>query len=327
MTILHELFPRLRDSLPRIQLGTAPTPLRPLPGLTDGPAEVWLKDEGAFGDGGWGGNKVRKLEWLIPEAKRRGKSKILTVGGIGTNWGLACTLYGRDHGIETILALVDQPVDDHVREQMERLKESGAEIHFTHTKARTVAEVIWLMARHRPYFLPAGGSNAVGAVAYVEVALELAEQVRASEIEEPSHVVCAVGSGGTAAGLMLGLELAGLSTKVLAVVVNDSLRLDRKALTGLARKCADLLRERGAELPVLNLGDNLIVVEDQLGTGYGHPTEAAKQAHDLAAEKAGLDLDPVYTAKAMAGLLAFDGETPTTGPVVFIDTNGPRQLQ
>lgn len=312
------------DSLPSIRLGTAPTPLRPLPGLTDGSAEIWLKDEGAFGDGGWGGNKVRKLEWLIPEAKRRGKSKILTVGGIGTNWGLACTLYGQEHGIETILALVDQPIDDHVRDQMKRLKNSGAEIHFTHTKARTVAEVVWLMARHRPYYLPAGGSNAVGTVAYVEVALELAEQVRTGGIEEPSHVVCAVGSGGTAAGLMLGLELAGLGTKVMAVVVNDSLRLDRTALTGLARKCENLLRERGADLPELNLGDNLIVVENQLGPGYGHPTEAARRAHDRAAEKAALDLDPVYTAKAMAGLLAFAAERTPIGPVVFIDTDGPR---
>ncbi|MBK5233195.1 MAG: pyridoxal-phosphate dependent enzyme [Thermoleophilia bacterium] len=324
MTRLHELFPKLEDSLPWIPLGAAPTPLRPLPGLTDGPAEVWLKDESGFGDGGWGGNKVRKLEWLIPEAKRRGKSTILTVGGIGTNWGLACTLYGMEHKLNTVLALVDQPVDDHVREQMERLKRSGAQIHFTHTKARTVAEVIWLMARHRPYFLPAGGSNAVGTVGYVEVALELAEQVKAGEMDEPSHVVTAVGSGGTAAGLLLGLKLAGLDTKVVAVVVNDTLRLDAKALTGLARKCQRLLRKRGAELPELHLGDNLIVIDDQLGPGYGHPTEAAGRAHDLAADRAGLELDPVYTAKAMAGLINLDDGRLGVGPVVFVNTDGPR---
>ena len=320
MTRLYDLF-QLQDSLPGIRLGAAPTPLRPLPGLTDGPAEVWLKDESGFGDGGWGGNKVRKLEWLIPEAKRRGKTTLLTVGGIGTNWGLACCLYGQEHGLKTILALVDQPVDGHVREQMKRLEESGAEIHYTHTKARTVPEVVWLMARHRPYFLPAGGSNAVGTVGYVEVALELAEQVKSGEIAEPSHVVCAVGSGGTAAGLMLGLELAGLDTKVLGVVVNDKLRLDEKSLTGFARKCERLLRKRGADLPDLTL-DNLIV-EDQTGPGgYGSPTEAAAEARALAADRAGLDLDPVYTAKAMAGLLARSGSL--GGPVVFVDTNGPR---
>ncbi|MGK2956510.1 MAG: 1-aminocyclopropane-1-carboxylate deaminase/D-cysteine desulfhydrase [Solirubrobacterales bacterium] len=324
MTRLYDFFPQLQDSLPSIRLGAAPTPLRPLPGLTDGPAEIWLKDESTFGNGGWGGNKVRKLEWLIPEAKRRGKSTILTVGGIGTNWGLACTLYGREHGLNTVLALIDQPVDDHVREQMMRLKSSGAEIHFTHTKARTVAEVIWQMARHRPYYLPAGGSNAIGTVGYVEVALELARQIKQGEIKEPSCIVTAVGSGGTAAGLTLGLALAGLRTKVVAVVVNDTLRLDRTTLIGLAGKCESLLRKRGANLPKMDLSETLIVVEDQLGPGYGHPTKAARRAQDLSAERAGLDLDPVYTAKAMAGLFAMDEDLPGPGPIVFINTNGPR---
>ena len=209
MTCIHELFPEVSETLPSIRLGTVPTPLRRLPGLSDGPAEVWLKDESVFGDGGWGGNKVRKLEWLIPEAKRRGRSTFLTVGGLGTNWGLACTLYGEEHGLRTILALVDQPVDEHVEAQLERLKASGAEIHFTHTKARTIATVPWLMLRHRPYFLPAGGSSPVGALGAVEIALEIANQVEHGVMPEPSQVVTAVGSGGTAAGLLLGFRLAG----------------------------------------------------------------------------------------------------------------------
>lgn len=321
---LHELFPPCKDSLPSIRLGSAPTPLRPLPGLGNGPARVWLKDESAFGDGGWGGNKVRKLEWLIPEAERRGRSTLLTVGGLGTNWGLACALYGREHGLKTVLALIDQPVDEHVQAQVERLRASGAEIHFTHTKARTILAAPWLMLRHRPYYLPAGGSSAVGTLGAVEVALELASQVQAGEIEQPSHVVTAVGSGGTAAGLLLGLRLAGLDTKVLAVVVNDTLRLDSKALVGLARKCERLLGSRGAQLPGPGVdGKNLIVVEDQLGSGYGHSTEAAERAAELASDS-GLDLDPVYTAKAMAGLLEMNDGRLGDGPVVFLDTNGPR---
>lgn len=325
MSRLHELYPELKETLPSVRLGTTPTPLRPLPDLGDGPAEIWLKDEGAFGDGGWGGNKVRKLEWLIPEAKRRGRSTLLTVGGLGTNWGLACALYGREHGLKTVLALVDQPVDDHVRAQLKRLEKSGAEIHFTHTKARTIAIAPWLMARYRPYYLPAGGSSPVGALGAVEIALELAAQVERGEMPEPTHVVTAVGSGGTAAGLLLGLRLAGLDTKVLAVVVNDTLRLDSTALVRLAKKSEGLLSKRGAALPSFDLGDGrLIVVNDQLGSGYGHPTEQAGRAHDLAADLAGLDLDPVYTAKAMAGLIGLNDGRLGSGPVVFIDTNGPR---
>jgi D-cysteine desulfhydrase len=325
MSRLHQLHPELKESLPSIRLGSTPTPLTQLPELSDGPARIWLKDEGAFGDGGWGGNKVRKLEWLIPEAKRRGRSTLLTVGGLGTNWGLACALYGREHGLKTVLALIDQPVDQHVRDQLERLKASGAEIHFTRTKARTIALAPWLMLRNRPYYLPAGGSSPVGALGAVEIALELADQVKKGEMPEPSHVVTAVGSGGTASGLLLGLALAGLDTKVLAVVVNDTLPLDARALTKLSRKSERLLRDRGARLPDLELGgDRLVVIEDQIGPGYGHPTAGAADAARVSAELAGLSLDPVYTAKAMAGLIELNDGRLGSGPVVFIDTNGPR---
>lgn len=325
MPALYERFPELSESLPSIRLGAAPSPLRRLSRLSDGPAEIWLKDEGSYGDGGWGGNKVRKLEWLIPEAKRRGRSTFLTVGGLGTNWGLACALYGREHGLKTVLALIDQPVDEHVTSQLRRLERSGAEIHFTRTKARTIATVPWLMLRHRPYFLPAGGSSPLGSLGAVETALELAGQVGRGEIPEPSFVATAVGSGGTAAGLMLGLRLAGLDTKVLAVVVNDTLKLDSSALIKLARRSERLLRKRGARIGDLRLdGDNLSVIEDQLGAGYGHGTEAAGAAAELAAHRANLKLDPVYTAKTMAGVLELNDGRLGEGPVVFLDTNGPR---
>ncbi|MEV6215334.1 pyridoxal-phosphate dependent enzyme [Nocardia sp. NPDC051833] len=328
--LLHQRFGELRDTLPHLRLGTGPTPLRPLPELAVGRAQLWLADDGEFGEGGWGGNKIRKLEWLLPDARRRGRRTILTVGGLGTNWGLATALYAREHGLRTALALVDQPIDDHVRAQLARLERSGATLHFTHTKARTIAAVPYLLARHSsggkpPYLLPAGGSSTVGVLGYVEAALELADQVAAGVVPEPTHIVTAIGSGGTAAGLLLGLELAGLSTRVVGVVVNDQLRLDAKTLLRSARRTAALLRARGARLPELTLSaDRLILVEDQLGAGYGHPTAQGARAEALAAE-AGLHLEPVYTAKAMAATLALDADGALgDGVVVFLNTNGPR---
>lgn len=322
---LHELFPELRETLPALSLGSSPSPLRPLAGVRAGGEGVWVKDDGAYGDGGWGGNKVRKLEWLIPEAGRLGRETVVTVGGLGTNWGLACALYGRKYGLQTVLALVEQPRDGHVEEQLGRLRASGAELHFTGSTARTVLTMPWLLARHRrSWFLPAGGSSPVGAIGAVETALELAAQVERGEMDAPSRIVTAVGSGGTAAGLVLGLQLAGLDTEVVAVVVNDKLTLDSKALLRMARKSARLLRERGAKLPEMDFdGGNLEVVEDQLGEGYGHRTEAAKKAARAISQDR-LQLDPVYTAKAMAGLLALGGEDLAEGPVVFLNTNGPR---
>jgi D-cysteine desulfhydrase len=228
-----------------------------------------------------------------------------------------------------VLALIDQPREEHVEAQLERLEASGAEIHFTHSKARTVLTVPWLIARHRAWFLPAGGSTPIGALGAVEIALEIAAQVESGELPEPSYVVTAVGSGGTAAGLVLGLALAGLDTKVLAVVVNDTLRLDQPNLLKLARRSAQLLEDRGADLkghgydPVSLVSPDHITVIDRTGPGYGHPTPEAETARQAAASD-DLDLDPVYTAKAMAGLIEMNDGRLGDGPVLFLHTDGPR---
>ncbi len=329
--LLHDRYPELRETLPHIALSARPTPVRVLPGLSTGTAPVWLKDDSAFGDGGWGGNKVRKLEWLLPDARRRKRHTILTVGGLGTNWGLATALYGREHGLRTVLALLDQPVDDHVRAQLQRLEHSGAKLHFTHTKPRTMATVPWLLARYSrgrrpPYLLPVGGSSPVGTLGYVEAAFELAAQVESDALPEPSHVVMAVGSGGTAAGLTLGLRLAGLRTRVVGVVVNDRLKLDAPALSRLARRTQRVLRHRGARLPAHDVQDtDLHTVCDWLGAGYGEATPAAQRARQLAAEHEGLELEPVYTAKAMAALLDLNAAGRFgAGPVLFLHTDGRR---
>ncbi len=305
-------------------LSERPTPVRELSALG-----IWVKEDGAFGAGGWGGNKVRKLEWLIPDARRRRRRAILTFGGLGTNWGLATALYAREYGLETALALLDQPIDDHVRAQLARLEASGARIYRTHTKARTAAMLPWLLARNArggrpPYLLPAGGSSPVGALGYVEAALEIAAQVEDGSMPEPAHVVVPVGTGGTAAGLALGFQLAGLPTRVVGVVVNDQLRLEPPVLVRLARRTAVLLERRGARLGQLQFEPAMLdLTRDQIGAGYGHPTEPARRAAALAAEER-LSLDPVYTAKAMAGLLALREEGRLDGPVLFVHTDGPR---
>lgn len=325
---LHERFPEVRDTLGYAHLGNGPTPVRRLPHLIASGPPVWLKDDGAYGTGGWGGNKVRKLEWLLPEVKRRHRSKILTFGGLGTNWGLAATLYARELDIQTVLALIDQPVDDHVEAQLQRLRASGARIYLTRSKARTVAAAPYLYLRHlRPYVLPAGGSSPLGVLGYVEASFEIAAQVQAGAMPAPSSVVTAVGSGGTVAGLHLGLALAGLAdTQVVGIVVNDTLRLDHRAITALADRAARLLARRGAKLPPTPpRPDRLTLLRDWLGTGYGHPTSQGAHAQQLARDTEQLDLDTVYTAKAMAALLdlAAGGRLPD-GPALYLHTHGPR---
>lgn len=310
----------LAPGLPHLELGTAPTPVRRLE--LGHRTEVWVKDEGGFGAGAWGGNKVRKLEWLIPAAHERGARTILTVGGIGTHWGLACALYGAEHGLRVVLGLVDQPLDDHVREQLVRLSDSGALVHRYRSPARLKAAAPWLFARYRPWYLPPGGSHPIGTLAYVDVALEIADQVAAGLLPAPGSVVVPVGSGGTYAGLVLGLRLAGLPTRVIGVVVNDLTRLDATTTTRLADRTAGLLEAQGLTAPGVRRAE-VDLRRDWLGGGYGVPLPAAEPELARAAE-AGLAVEPVYSGKALAALRALDEAGSLAGPVLWLATHGPR---
>ena len=161
---------------------------------------------------------------------------------------------------------------------------------------------------------------------YVEASLELAEQVAAGALPEPSHVVVAVGSGGSAAGLALGLRLAGMRTRVVGVPVTRDLRVDPGSLARLAGRAETLLRRRGAELPPAGASaGEPTVLDGWIGAGYGHATPEGEAATVAAREGDGLVLDPVYTAKAVAALRAENsagrfGE----GPVLYLHTDGPR---
>ncbi len=313
-------------------MGNGPTPVRRLVELerqAPGAGAIWLKDDGVYG-GAWGGNKARKLEWILPDVRRKGRSAIFTMGGLATNHGLATALYASEHGLRTVLALVDQPVDENVRRQLARIERSGARVYRTHGTIGTVAALPLIYAANMdwrrlrpPYFLPVGGSSPLGTLGYVEAALELGDQVERGELPPPAHVIVALGSGGTAAGLLLGLALAGLEARVLAIQVNDRFPLDAARLTRLAARARGLLRRRGARLPQAAVSAAGVRVETRwLGGGYGHRTEEAEQALDLALRAEGLRLEPVYTAKAVAALLGLRSAGDLgDGPVLYWHTH------
>src|SRR5205085_2677041 len=134
-----------------------------------------------------------------------------------------------------------------------------------------------------PYYLPVGGSSPLGILGYVEAGLELGGQVAAGALPEPAHVVVPVGSGGTLAGVALGLRLAGLRSRAIGVVVNDRMRLDAGRTARLAGRAAALLRERGAALPANSdvHPDDVLLVREWLGDGYGHATAEGEVAAEL----------------------------------------------
>jgi D-cysteine desulfhydrase len=318
----------LEIELERVALGAGPTPVRELTQLGDqrGTAPVWIKDDGAYSS--FGGNKARKLEWLLADARRRGKRTILTGGALGTNHGLATALFARRLGMRTVLVLVPQPETEHVRRQLERMRASGAELHLASGVARAYALAASLMLRRAsppvnlPYFLRPGGSVPLGCVGYVEAAIELSEQVAAGRMPEPSHVVVPLGSGGTAAGLLAGLKLAGLRSRLVCVLVNDVIRVDERTVARLARRTLRLLQKHGANVGQVDIAAaDLSLERGWLGAGYGHSTPAADRATELFGEREGLMLEPVYTAKAAAALLELNRRGAFgRGPVLYWHT-------
>jgi D-cysteine desulfhydrase len=167
--------------------------------------------------------------------------------------------------------------------------------------------VPFYLLRHAAYFLWIGGSSPLGTLGFVEAALELAEQIDRGELPEPSHLVCPLSSGGTAAGLLVGLRLAGLRTRLVAVAVAEHRPIGAPMVARLARRTARLLRRRGASLPDsarrYHAGD-LDVERDHIGPGYGHLLPAAEDAIALGAAAEAIRLESVYTGKTMAALLA-----------------------
>jgi D-cysteine desulfhydrase len=318
----------LEVDLERLSLGERPTPVRELTRLGDegGLAPVWIKDDGAYSR--FGGNKARKLEWLLADAQRRGKRTILTGGALGTNHGLASALFARRLGMRTVLVLVPQPETEHVRRQLERMRAAGAELHLARGVLRAYGLAAWLLLRRAspplnlPYFLRPGGSVPLGCVGYVEAAFELAEQVRAGELPAPSHVVVPLGSGGTAAGLLAGLKLAGLRSRLVCVLVNDLIRVDERTVASLAGRTLRLLYKHGGNVGQVDIAAAEVALErDWLGPGYGHSTPAADQAAALFAEREDVVLEPVYTAKAVAALLELNRRGAFgPGPVLYWHT-------
>jgi D-cysteine desulfhydrase len=310
---LFAACPELEVSLPRVTLASGPSPVRRLSALEEhlGRPDLWLKNDGLLGTM-YGGNKIRKLEFILADVLRRRFSTILTFGGTGSHHCLATALYARELGIRVAAVLVEQPETDEVRENLRQLEQAGARTVRAGGLSSAVVRAVWLNLRcmqlglppRPPYFLRPGGSTPVGCVGYVNAAFELADQVRQGLLPEPRTIVLPLGSNGTTAGLLLGLRLAELDASVIAVQVSDIPTVGAAGVARLANATARLLRRQGASIPPLSFGPHdLTVISDAQVRRYGHPTPKGEEAKDLLSRLEGLELDSTYTAKTVAALI------------------------
>lgn len=316
--VLFQRFPSLSGAVPRARLTELPTPAHRLNDLESTLAfdgELWVKRDDVCGRW-YGGNKPRKLEFLLGEALAKGAGTVITFGGLGTHHGLATTICAGELGLKTVLILVDEPVREESLANLLLNHAHGAELCYAGHRWRAMALGVWQWLRHCdllrwqfPYIIMPGGSSARGAIGYVNAMLELESQIQAGVLPEPDYVFVAVGSNGTMAGLEAGLRLTALSTKVIGVRVSDQIQIDAEAVADLANDTLLLLGRHApqvAEAEHVPVGD-VTIWHDYLGRGYAYPTPEAQRAVDIMAECASIELEFVYTGKAMAALIEAAG--------------------
>lgn len=317
------------DTIPRIPLAHLPTPLEAAPrlGAAIGLPGLWMKRDDCTGLA-MGGNKARKLEYLMADAQARGADVVLTTGGVQSNHARMTAAAACRLGMQALLFLAD-PEPDAARGNLLLDRLLGAEVRFApgisypemETRMEAAAAELRAAGR-RPYIIPVGGSTPLGCLGYVRAVAELAEQASRSGLRVDAMGVAA-GSTGTLSGILLGGRLFMPETRVYGISVSPPVDRGRRKCAGIIAEAARVLGVDWAPAP-----DEVPIYDDWLGPGYGVPTPEGQDAIRLAARTEGCLLDPVYTGKALAGIrgLAERGELRAGETVVFWHTGGAPAL-
>ena len=315
----------------RVDLCHQPTPLEEMPRLSaalDGP-KFWIKRDDCTGLA-TGGNKTRKLEFLLADALQQGADMLVTQGAVQSNHvrqtAAAACKFGLDCHALLERRVPDRAADyettgnvlfDHIFGTTIEFRPPGLDMN---AEARAVTEKFAANGR-KPYFIPGGGSNEIGALGYVSCAYEMLAQFDAQGLDV-GWIVLASGSAGTHAGLLAGLHAAGSDIPVMGISVRQPRERQIAAVHKLAAATA-------AQLTDIPLGlDKTLIDDGYVGAGYGLPTEGTIAAINLIARKEGVLLDPVYSAKGLAGMIGlteqkfFDRQK----DVVFLHTGGAAAL-
>ena len=317
------------NTLPRVDLAVTPTPLQPLPNLTEhlkGP-KILVKRDDLTGLA-FGGNKTRKLEYLMGDALQKRADIIVTGAGFHSNWCTQTVAAACKVGLPVIL-IKSGPRDGYNPESWDGnhllhrllgaditiLREGSAQRH------QEIMEELKAQGRN-PYYIPVGGSNAIGASGYIRCVLELLTQSVEQGIRI-THLYHATGSGGTQTGLALGAKALNTGISVVGVSTGSGDAASKtQLLLSLSEETAEFLEIDARVTP-----DDINVLAEY-SEGYGYVTEAKMEAIKLCAETEGLIIDPVYTAPAMAALIdhARNGTLTEDDTVVFLHTGGTPAL-
>jgi D-cysteine desulfhydrase len=329
---LFRRFPALASRVPRVPLGRLPSRVESAEVLAReiGLEALLVKRDDDLADV-VGGGKVRKLELLLGEARHQGKTSVVTFGGVGSNQAVATALLGRELGLSVRLCLAPQPSSSLVTANLGADAASSAAMRLFERVAiaeATVARESSASSRRDLYVIPPGGTGALGTLAFVSAGLEIAAVVGRGSMPSPVRVYVPLGLGGTACGIALGCAIGGLDTEVVAVRASNPATVTDGTLVSIVDRTIDFAVAIDPTFPRLLRSRLKLRIDGRfVGGGYGAPTREGDDAIRQARASAGWELDPVYTGKALAALIAdarSDGGL--RGPVLFWNTQNSRPL-
>ncbi|HBL98234.1 TPA: hypothetical protein DDZ86_01155 [Candidatus Dependentiae bacterium] len=312
---LFEAYPALALSIPHCHLGNLPTPVQQLNtlGTLLNVPNLWIKRDDLSGNP-FGGNKVRKLEFLLADAIAKGYRGIFTRGFAGSNHVCATALYAHLCGLECVCLLGMQRNTSYLQRNLKLDYYWGAEQHFIadyeDDNSRN-GEIARLNSLHyektgtQLYNITSGGSDLVGTLGFVNAAFELKQQIDKGLLPEPDYIYTALGSCGTAAGLMLGLRAAGLKSVVIPICIEDeeSPTHAAKLITLVQGACNNLIKADPTFPRIVLTEKDFAVSFDFVGKGYAAISAQTHDAVKLLWETEGIKLDGTYTGKTFAALL------------------------
>ncbi len=309
---------------PRYKLIRLPTPLEKASRLgKELGIELYVKRDDVM-ELALGGNKVRKLEYFLGDAITRGRDILITKGAYHSNHARLTAAAARKAGFDAILVLYP-PGTKSLRGNLLLDKILGAEIVFAKDseEADRIMEELSEELRgkgRKPYIIPGGGASPLGVLGYINASLEILQQLMDQGVREPDYIVLATGTGATQAGLILGLKMLGAKTRVVGISVGRSAREEKERILSLVNDTIDFLGAHNINVDM----EDVVVFDNYTFGGYGAITREVIETIEYIARMEGLILDPVYTGKAMYGLLDLVSKSYIRkgDKVVFLHTGG-----
>jgi D-cysteine desulfhydrase len=303
--LLFEAFPDLAEKTPWMPLAHVPTAVEPCDAIAPwlGRSGVFMKRDDLISPL-YGGNKVRRWEFVLADAKRKGKTRIVSVGGLASTQAMATTVFGKSLGFDVRIVLFEQPVTAFARDSIRALLHAGAELEYAGGYTATAWKA-WRASRRagdEGYFIMPGASNALANLGFVDAMFELKQQVDAKEAPRPDLIVVPTGSAGTLAALALGAAHFGWPTEIVGVRITTAIATNRFIVDGVIKRTDRSLAERAKGWSPMRERVNYSIYGGALGKGYGYPTPAAIEGAEQLAALTGQRGEVTYSGKALAAV-------------------------